>query len=53
MSAVSGASKKLQGRWSWLIHEISRELLRIFNTASDASKILIILATEMYSFNQH
>lgn len=53
MSAVSGGSKKLQRRWSWLIHEISRELLQIFNTASEASKILIILATEMYPFNQH
>jgi len=53
MSAVSGASKKLQRRWSWLIHEISRELLQIFNTASDVSKILITFATEMFSFNQH
>ena len=53
MSAVIGGSKKLQRRWSWLIDEISRELLQIFNTASEASKILIILATEMYPFNQH
>lgn len=53
MSSVSGGSKALWRGWSWLIHEISRELLQIFNTASDASRILIILAAEMYSFNQH